>query len=136
MRAHAKIEVYDTVEKRPKRGSIFFRKKKPKAKTKSLVGGQLSACDVCGAAITLAQIKEHHLECKVKKMGGGQDYYDGPDASTFSNPEDQPLIRSDLQFLNEAPIEAQDLGADPVLGIVLMSTTPGHPMCLGSYSRR
>lgn len=130
LRAHAKIEVYDTVEKRPKRGSIFFRKKKPKAKTKSLVGGQLSACDVCGAAITLAQIKEHHLECKVKKMGGGQDYYDGPDASTFSNPEDQPLIRSDLQFLNEAPIEAQDLGADPVLGIVLKehdSWTPNVP---------
>ncbi|XP_017050511.2 rho guanine nucleotide exchange factor 18 [Drosophila ficusphila] len=130
LRAHAKIEVYDNVEKRPKRGSIFFRKKKPKAKTKSLVGGQLSACDVCGAAITLAQIKEHHLECKVKKMASGQDFYDGPDANTYSNPEDQPLIRSDLQFLNEPPIEAQDLGADPVLGIVLKehdSWTPNVP---------
>ncbi|XP_016961996.1 rho guanine nucleotide exchange factor 18 [Drosophila biarmipes] len=130
LRAHAKIEVYDNVEKRPKRGSIFFRKKKPKAKTKSLVGGQLSACDVCGAAITLAQIKEHHLECKVKKMGGGQDFYDGPDANTYSNPEDQPLIRSDLQFLNEPLIEAQDLGADPALGIVLKehdSWTPNVP---------
>ncbi|XP_017015810.2 rho guanine nucleotide exchange factor 18 [Drosophila takahashii] len=129
LRAHAKIEVYDNVEKRPKRGSIFFRKKKPKAKTKSLVGGQLSACDVCGAAITLAQIKEHHLECKVKKMAGGQDFYDGPDANTFSNPE-EPLIRSDLQFLNEPPIEAQDLGADPALGIVLKehdSWTPNIP---------
>ncbi|KAH8352364.1 hypothetical protein KR084_003584 [Drosophila pseudotakahashii] len=129
LRAHAKIEVYDNVEKRPKRGSIFFRKKKPKAKTKSLVGGQLSACDVCGAAITLSQIKEHHLECKVKKMAGGQDFYDGPDANTFSNPE-EPLIRSDLQFLNEPPIEAQDLGADPALGIVLKehdSWTPNIP---------
>ncbi|XP_052850697.1 rho guanine nucleotide exchange factor 18 [Drosophila gunungcola] len=130
LRAHAKIEVYDNVEKRPKRGSLFFRKKKPKAKTKSLVGGQLSACDVCGAAITLAQIKEHHLECKVKKMAAGQDFYDGPDASAYSNPEDQPLIRSELQFLNEPLIEAQDLGADPTLGIVLKehdSWTPNVP---------
>ncbi|XP_017152253.2 rho guanine nucleotide exchange factor 18 [Drosophila miranda] len=131
LRSHAKIEVYDNVEKRPKRGSLFFRKKKPKAKTKSLVGGQLSACDLCGANITLAQIKEHHLECKARRMAaGGQDYYDGPDATTFSNPEDQPLIRSELQFLNEPPIEAQDLGADPALGIVLKehdSWTPGVP---------
>ncbi|XP_001356253.4 rho guanine nucleotide exchange factor 18 [Drosophila pseudoobscura] len=131
LRSHAKIEVYDNVEKRPKRGSLFFRKKKPKAKTKSLVGGQLSACDLCGANITLSQIKEHHLECKSRRMAaGGQDYYDGPDATTFSNPEDQPLIRSELQFLNEPPIEAQDLGADPALGIVLKehdSWTPGVP---------
>ncbi|EDW27310.1 GL21097 [Drosophila persimilis] len=131
LRSHAKIEVYDNVEKRPKRGSLFFRKKKPKAKTKSLVGGQLSACDLCGANITLSQIKEHHLECKARRMAaGGQDYYDGPDATTFSNPEDQPLIRSELQFLNEPPIEAQDLGADPALGIVLKehdSWTPGVP---------
>ncbi|KAH8334557.1 hypothetical protein KR059_011484 [Drosophila kikkawai] len=132
LRSHAKIEVYDNVEKRPKRGSIFFRKKKPKAKAKSLVGGQLSACDVCGASITLAQIKEHHLECnRIRKMAAGQDYYDGPDAATtFSNPEDQPLIRSDLQFLNEPPIEAQHLGADPTLGIVLKehdSWTPNVP---------
>ncbi|XP_017108852.2 rho guanine nucleotide exchange factor 2 [Drosophila bipectinata] len=132
LRSHAshKIEVYDNAEKRPKRGSLFFRKKKPKTKSKSLVGGQLSACDVCGANITLAQIKEHHLECKVRKMASGQDFYDGPDAGAFSNPEDQPLIRSDLQFLNEPPIEAQDLGADPSLGIVLKehdSWTPGVP---------
>ncbi|XP_068146744.1 rho guanine nucleotide exchange factor 18 [Drosophila tropicalis] len=135
LRSHAKIEVYDNVEKRPKRGSLFFRKKKPKAKTKSLVSGQqLSPCDVCGANITLAQIKEHHLECKVRKMNtgtaGGQDYYDGPDALTLSNTEDQPLIRSELQFLNDPPIEAQDLGADPALGIVLKehdSWTPGVP---------
>ncbi|KAH8412949.1 hypothetical protein KR009_006971 [Drosophila setifemur] len=132
LRSHAshKIEVYDTSEKRPKRGSIFFRKKKPKAKSKSLVGGHLSACDVCGASVTLAQIKEHHLECKVRKMASGQDFYDVPDAGAFSNPEDQPLIRSDLQFLNEPLIEAQDLGADPALGIVLKehdSWTPGVP---------
>ncbi|XP_034669089.1 rho guanine nucleotide exchange factor 18 [Drosophila subobscura] len=131
LRSHAKIEVYDNVEKRPKRGSLFFRKKKPKAKTKSLVGGQLSACDACGANLTLAQIKEHHLDCKARRMAaGGQDYYDGPDATTFSNPEDQPLIRSELQFLNDPPIEAQDLGADPALGIVLKehdSWTPNVP---------
>ncbi|XP_030377338.1 rho guanine nucleotide exchange factor 18 [Scaptodrosophila lebanonensis] len=137
LRAHAKIEVYDNVEKRRKRGSLFFRKKKDKAKMKS-IGGQFSACDVCGAQITLAQIKEHQLECKLQSkrlmagagMGGkgqaGQDYYDGNDAHALN--DDTPLIRA--EFLNEPPIEAHDLGADPMLGIVLKehdSWTPGVP---------
>ncbi|KAH8404867.1 hypothetical protein KR222_007404, partial [Zaprionus bogoriensis] len=129
LRSHAKIEVYDHVEKRPKRGSLFFRKKKPKAKTKSLVGGvQLNAGDM-----------ESHLHNK-KPAAGQQDYCDGADVlqqlqlqQQLSNQqeEQQPLIRAaELQFLSEPPIEAQDLGADPALGIVLLepdSWTPNVP---------
>ncbi|EDW03200.1 rho guanine nucleotide exchange factor 18 [Drosophila grimshawi] len=124
LRSHAKIEVYDHVEKRPKRGSLFFRKKKPKAKTKSLVGGvQLNASEM-----------EAHLERK--KLSAGQDYCDGSEAAAalqlqMEQEDQQPLIRAaELQFLNEPPIEAQDLGADPVLGIVLLepdSWTPNVP---------
>ncbi|ALC38885.1 CG10188 [Drosophila busckii] len=117
LRSHAKIEVYDHVEKRPKRGSLFFRKKKPKAKTKSLVGG--------------VQLHDVELECnrlQNKKLASGQDYCDG---SEEHQEEQQPLIRAaELQFLNEPPIEAQDLGADPALGIVLLepdSWTPNVP---------
>lgn len=129
LRSHAKIEVYDHVEKRPKRGSLFFRKKKPKAKTKSLVGGvQLNACDM-----------DTHLESNKlhsKKLIAGQDYCDGSESlqmQLLSNQQEehQPLIRAaELQFLNEPPIEAQDLGADPALGIVLLepdSWTPNVP---------
>ncbi|XP_051858124.1 rho guanine nucleotide exchange factor 18 [Drosophila albomicans] len=133
LRSHAKIEVYDHVEKRPKRGSLFFRKKKPKAKTKSLVGGvQLNACDM-----------DAHLESSGKLHGkklsaAGQDYCDGSEALqlqlqhlSHQQEEQQPLIRAaELQFLNEPPIEAQDLGADPALGIVLLepdSWTPNVP---------
>ncbi|XP_030569831.1 rho guanine nucleotide exchange factor 18 [Drosophila novamexicana] len=124
LRSHAKIEVYDHVEKRPKRGSLFFRKKKPKAKTKSLVGGvQLIDMDA-------------HLERK--KLTSGQDYCDGSEAlqqhqqhQLLEQEDQQPLIRAaELQFLNEPPIEAQDLGADPALGIVLQepdSWTPNVP---------
>ncbi|XP_049289616.1 rho guanine nucleotide exchange factor 18 isoform X2 [Anopheles funestus] len=49
-------------EKRRKRGSLFFRKKKDKSKTK----GQSSVCDACGAVINLATYKEHAVECKAK----------------------------------------------------------------------
>ncbi|XP_058465262.1 rho guanine nucleotide exchange factor 18 isoform X3 [Malaya genurostris] len=52
----------DLPEKRRKRGSLFFRKKKDKAKTK----GQNSTCDACGAVINLATYKEHAVECKAK----------------------------------------------------------------------
>ncbi|XP_055603247.1 rho guanine nucleotide exchange factor 18 isoform X2 [Uranotaenia lowii] len=52
----------DHPEKRRKRGSLFFRKKKDKAKTK----GQNSTCDACGAVINLATYKEHAVECKAK----------------------------------------------------------------------
>lgn len=127
LRSHAKIEVYDHVEKRPKRGSLFFRKKKPKAKTKSLVGGvQLNASDM-------------DAQLHGKKMStAGQDYCDGAEVlqqlqQQLNNQqeEQQPLIRAaELQFLNEPPIEAQDLGADPALGIVLLepdSWTPNVP---------
>ncbi|XP_037959430.1 A-kinase anchor protein 13-like, partial [Teleopsis dalmanni] len=135
LRAHAKIEVYDNVEKRRKRGSLFFRKKKDKTKMKAL--GQI-VCDTCGANILLVNIKEHQLECKNKKTGiqkmsfsssnkrsisgagdkndVGQDYYDGADHSGNFN-DDAPLIRS--EFLNDPQIEVQDLGADPMLGIAL-----------------
>lgn len=127
LRSHAKIEVYDHVEKRPKRGSLFFRKKKPKAKTKSLVGGvQLSASEM-----------DAHLHGK-KLSTAGQDYCDGAEVLqqlqqhlNNQQEEQQPLIRAaELQFLNEPPIEAQDLGADPALGIVLLepdSWTPNVP---------
>ncbi|XP_055538774.1 rho guanine nucleotide exchange factor 18 isoform X3 [Wyeomyia smithii] len=58
-----KTEGYtDLPEKRRKRGSLFFRKKKDKAKTK----GQNSTCDACGAVINLATYKEHAVECKAK----------------------------------------------------------------------
>uniref|UniRef100_A0A1I8P763 DH domain-containing protein n=1 Tax=Stomoxys calcitrans TaxID=35570 RepID=A0A1I8P763_STOCA len=145
LRAHAKIEVYDNVEKRRKRGSLFFRKKKDKAKMKS-IGGQVSNCDVCGAGITLGTLKEHQLECKGKKsssslvgMGkksitgsekgdAGQDFYDGPDQNTNFHDDNAPLIRS--EFLNDAPIEAHDLKADPSLGIEQKehdSWSPGIP---------
>lgn len=52
----------DHPEKRRKRGSLFFRKKKDKNKTK----GQNSTCDACGAVINLATYKEHAVECKAK----------------------------------------------------------------------
>lgn len=132
LRAHVKIEAYDNVEKRRKRGSLFFRKKKDKNKMKS--GGQTGICDSCGINISTLNIKEHQMECKVKKSGSnsgqklllvgvkkgadkteiGQDYFDGVDQSGNIN-DDTPLIRS--EFLNDPPIEAQDLGADPILGI-------------------
>ncbi|XP_061401994.1 A-kinase anchor protein 13-like, partial [Musca vetustissima] len=144
LRAHAKIEVYDNVEKRRKRGSLFFRKKKDKAKMKS-IGGQVTNCDACGVNITLGTIKDHQMECKGKKHSAslgigkksisgnertdvGQDFYDGPEQSTNFNDDNAPLIRS--EFLNDAPIEAQDLKADPVLGIELKehdSWSPGIP---------
>ncbi|XP_058836765.1 rho guanine nucleotide exchange factor 18 isoform X2 [Topomyia yanbarensis] len=58
-----KTEGYtDLPEKRRKRGSLFFRKKKDKAKTK----GQNSTCDACGAVINLATYKDHAVECKAK----------------------------------------------------------------------
>ncbi|KAH8377323.1 hypothetical protein KR093_004896, partial [Drosophila rubida] len=133
LRSHAKIEVYDHVEKRPKRGSLFFRKKKPKAKTKSLVGGvQLNACDMDAHLDSSSKLHSKKLS------SAGQDYCDGSEALqlqlqqlSHQQEEQQPLIRAaELQFLNEPPIEAQDLGADPALGIVLLepdSWTPNVP---------
>ncbi|XP_058124282.1 rho guanine nucleotide exchange factor 18 isoform X2 [Anopheles coustani] len=128
-------------EKRRKRGSLFFRKKKDKAKTK----GQSSACDACGATINLATYKEHAVECKAKiakkyfqaqpkpssnKKGSanshnssqhddqGRDYYDGNVHNDNANyPDDVPLIRD--EFLHEAPIGPHDLGADPILGVAI-----------------
>lgn len=127
-----KIEAYDNVEKRRKRGSLFFRKKKDKNKIKS--GGHTGVCDSCGINISTLNFKEHQIECKGKKSGFssgqklllvgvkkgadkteiGQDYFDGVDQTLNLN-DDTPLIRS--EFLNDPPIEAQDLGADPILGI-------------------
>uniref|UniRef100_W8AWK2 Rho guanine nucleotide exchange factor 18 n=3 Tax=Ceratitis capitata TaxID=7213 RepID=W8AWK2_CERCA len=98
-------------------------------------GGQTSICETCGTSISILNIKEHHMECKGKKPNigtgqkillaasrkgaektePGQDYYDGGDQAGSVN-DDSPLIRS--EFLNDPPIEAQDLGADPILGIV------------------
>ncbi|XP_055379547.1 rho guanine nucleotide exchange factor 18 isoform X2 [Condylostylus longicornis] len=69
-----KNEVYaDHPEKRRKRGSLFFRKKKDKTKTK----GQSTNCDACGATINLATVKDHAAECKGKtsklsKSGSGK----------------------------------------------------------------
>uniref|UniRef100_A0A182QXC4 DH domain-containing protein n=1 Tax=Anopheles farauti TaxID=69004 RepID=A0A182QXC4_9DIPT len=128
-------------EKRRKRGSLFFRKKKDKAKTK----GQSSVCDACGAVINLATYKEHAVECKAKiakkyfqaqpkpssnkKSSAnshnssqhddqGRDYYDGNvhnDNANYS--DDVPLIRD--EFLHEAPIGPHDLGAEPILGVAI-----------------
>ena len=152
LRAHAKIEVYDNVEKRRKRGSLFFRKKKDKTKMKS-IGGQVANCDVCGVSLSLGTLKEHQLECRGSSAAGsggkkastpsigsvlnkksdktdigGQDFYDGPEQNTSYNDDNTPLIRS--EFLNDAPIEAHDLKADPCLGICLKehdSWSPGIP---------
>ncbi|XP_049543344.1 rho guanine nucleotide exchange factor 18 isoform X3 [Anopheles darlingi] len=128
-------------EKRRKRGSLFFRKKKDKAKAK----GQSSVCDACGAVINLASYKEHAVECKAKiakkyfqaqpKAGSnkksstnshnssqhddqGRDYYDGHvhnDNTNYS--DDVPLIRD--EFLHETPIGPHDLGAEPILGVAI-----------------
>ncbi|XP_053684029.1 rho guanine nucleotide exchange factor 18 [Sabethes cyaneus] len=137
-----KTESYtDLPEKRRKRGSLFFRKKKDKAKTK----GQNSTCDACGAVINLATYKEHAVECKAKiakkyfqvqpKSGSnkknstnshssshhddqGRDYYDGNIQNDNSNySDDTPLIRD--EFLHEAPIGPHDLGAEPILGVAI-----------------
>uniref|UniRef100_A0A1A9WU98 DH domain-containing protein n=1 Tax=Glossina brevipalpis TaxID=37001 RepID=A0A1A9WU98_9MUSC len=138
LRAHTKIEVYDNAEKRRKRGSLFFRKKKDKTKMKT-IGGQIISCDMCGIGININMLKDHQCECKGKKIGSGYkkgekfdsgpmlDYYDGTDQmGNYS--EDAPLIRS--EFPHEARIEAHDLGADPLLGIDLEehdSWSPGIP---------
>ncbi|KAM7351151.1 rho guanine nucleotide exchange factor 18 cysts isoform 1-T4 [Cochliomyia hominivorax] len=149
LRAHAKIEVYDNVEKRRKRGSLFFRKKKDKTKMKS-IGGQVANCDVCGVSLSLGTLKDHQMECKGSGGGGGkkgstasivgglskksdkndmgQDFYDGAEQNSNYNDDNTPLIRS--EFLNDAPIEAHDLKADPTLGICLKehdSWSPGVP---------
>ncbi|XP_065086178.1 rho guanine nucleotide exchange factor 18 isoform X3 [Ochlerotatus camptorhynchus] len=137
-----KTEGYtDHPEKRRKRGSLFFRKKKDKAKTK----GQNSTCDACGAVINLATYKEHAVECKAKiakkyfqvqpKSGSNKknstnshssshhddqarDYYDGHIQNDNSNySDDTPLIRD--EFLHEAPIGPHDLGAEPILGVAI-----------------
>ncbi|XP_052861624.1 rho guanine nucleotide exchange factor 18 [Anopheles cruzii] len=128
-------------EKRRKRGSLFFRKKKDKAKTK----GQSSVCDACGAVINLATYKEHAVECKAKiakkyfqaqpkpssnKKSStnshnssqhddqGRDYYDGNVHNDNTNYSDEvPLIRD--EFLHETPIGPHDLGAEPILGVAL-----------------
>ncbi|XP_038121715.1 rho guanine nucleotide exchange factor 18 isoform X5 [Culex quinquefasciatus] len=131
----------DHPEKRRKRGSLFFRKKKDKNKTK----GQNSTCDACGAVINLATYKEHAVECKAKiakkyfqvqpKSSSSKknstnshssshhddqarDYYDGNMQNDNSNySDDTPLIRD--EFLHEAPIGPHDLGAEPILGVAI-----------------
>ncbi|XP_063700825.1 rho guanine nucleotide exchange factor 18 isoform X4 [Culicoides brevitarsis] len=126
----------DLPEKRRKRGSLFFRKKKDKNKNK----GNATNCDSCGAIINLATYKEHAVECKAKlvksqssKFGGSKkntstshhpqhddsrDTYDGHMPNEHSNyTEDAPLLRE--EFLNEAPVGVHELGAEPVLGISL-----------------
>ncbi|XP_059614872.1 rho guanine nucleotide exchange factor 18 isoform X2 [Phlebotomus argentipes] len=135
-----KNEVYaDHPEKRRKRGSLFFRKKKDKAKAK----GQSTNCDVCGAVINLSSYKEHAIECKAKlaksqhagKSGSGKksssnshgtshqdnhsrDYYEPHSHGDHINYSDEtPLIRD--EFLNDPPIGPHDLGADPILGMTI-----------------
>ncbi|XP_055700936.1 rho guanine nucleotide exchange factor 18 isoform X4 [Phlebotomus papatasi] len=135
-----KNEVYaDHPEKRRKRGSLFFRKKKDKAKAK----GQSTNCDVCGAVINLSSYKEHAIECKAKiaksqhggKSGSGKksssnshgtshqdnhsrDYYELHGQGDHINySDDTPLIRD--EFLYDPPIGPHDLGADPILGMAI-----------------
>ncbi|XP_038121718.1 rho guanine nucleotide exchange factor 18 isoform X7 [Culex quinquefasciatus] len=107
----------DHPEKRRKRGSLFFRKKKDKNKTK----GQNSTCDACGAVINLATYKEHAVECKAKIA---KKYFQvqpksssSKKNSTNSYSDDTPLIRD--EFLHEAPIGPHDLGAEPILGVAI-----------------
>ncbi|XP_067622138.1 rho guanine nucleotide exchange factor 18 [Eurosta solidaginis] len=129
LRAHAKIESYDNVEKRSKRGSLFFRKKKDKNKNKP--SNQIGMCESCGNSVSIVNIKDHQIECIGKKSGVGsgqkillvgirkgtdkaEDCYNA--AEQVGNLNDYtPLIRS--EFLNEPQIEAHDLGAEPILGI-------------------
>ncbi|XP_055686266.1 rho guanine nucleotide exchange factor 18 isoform X2 [Lutzomyia longipalpis] len=134
-------EVYaDHPEKRRKRGSLFFRKKKDKAKAK----GQSTNCDVCGAVINLSSYKEHAIECKAKlaksqhsgKSGSGKksssnshgtshqdihtrDYYDlhHSQGDHINYSDETPLIRD--EFLYDPPIGPHDLGADPMLGMTI-----------------
>ncbi|XP_037044023.1 rho guanine nucleotide exchange factor 28 isoform X4 [Bradysia coprophila] len=108
-----KNEVYaDHPEKRRKRGSLFFRKKKDKSKTK----GQSTNCDACGAVINLATYKEHAIECKAKIAKSQQSTKSsGKKNSTSSYSDDTPLIRN--EFLNEPHITAQSLSDDPILGM-------------------
>ncbi|GAB0089904.1 rho guanine nucleotide exchange factor 18 [Sergentomyia squamirostris] len=141
-------EVYaDHPEKRRKRGSLFFRKKKDKSKTK----GQSTNCDVCGAAINLSSYKEHAIECKAKlakshhsgKSGSGKktssnshgtsfadnhsrDYYEPHTHGDHINyADDTPLIRD--EFLNDPPIGPHDLGADPILGVAMEEPDTWRP---------
>lgn len=137
LRAHAhKIEVYDNVEKRRKRGSLFFRKKKDKiakamkAATAQATGGNSSNnaaavnCDYCGNlmsnhAADCKNLKKSVLASKRGSSDVGHEFYDSPldHMNSVAHADDLPLIRS--EFLNDPPIEAQDLGADPQLGIAL-----------------
>uniref|UniRef100_A0A182PA10 DH domain-containing protein n=1 Tax=Anopheles epiroticus TaxID=199890 RepID=A0A182PA10_9DIPT len=104
-------------EKRRKRGSLFFRKKKDKSKTK----GQSSVCDACGAVINLASYKEHAVECKAKIAKKYFQAQPKPSSnkksSANSYSDDVPLIRD--EFLHEAPIGPHDLGAEPILGVAI-----------------
>lgn len=165
LRTHRKIEVYDHVEKRRKRGSLFFRKKKDKGSAKlkgshlasangsTMVHHSLIVCDVCGNTMGVSLLREHQIDCKGRSgrllsglkrnnnnhdkyenivggtggVGTGHDYYDGVDEQPYN--DDQPLICA-VEFLHDAPIEAGDLGAEPILGIELKehdSWSPGVP---------
>ncbi|EAA04687.4 AGAP007712-PA [Anopheles gambiae str. PEST] len=100
-------------EKRRKRGSLFFRKKKDKSKTK----GQSSVCDACGAVINLATYKEHAVECKAKIAKENVNSNLCIRYLHCSYSDDVPLIRD--EFLHEAPIGPHDLGAEPILGVAI-----------------
>uniref|UniRef100_A0A182XZB4 Uncharacterized protein n=1 Tax=Anopheles stephensi TaxID=30069 RepID=A0A182XZB4_ANOST len=77
-------------EKRRKRGSLFFRKKKDKSKTK----GQSSK----------------YFQAQPKPSSNKK-------SSANSYADDVPLIRD--EFLHEAPIGPHDLGAEPILGVAI-----------------
>ncbi|XP_055319921.1 rho guanine nucleotide exchange factor 18 isoform X4 [Sitodiplosis mosellana] len=133
-------EVYaDHPQKPTKRPSLFFRKKKS---SKSKSKGQSTNCDGCGAVINLATYKDHASECKAKLTKSqqnskssskktsnsshhnsqiddqGRDYYDGHshnnDHANYS--DESPLIPN--EFLHEPHITAQDLGGEPILGLM------------------
>uniref|UniRef100_A0A336K2W3 CSON008438 protein n=1 Tax=Culicoides sonorensis TaxID=179676 RepID=A0A336K2W3_CULSO len=106
--------VTDLPEKRRKRGSLFFRKKKDKNKNK----GNATNCDSCGAIINLATYKEHAIECKAKLVKSQSSKFGvGKKNATNSYSDDTPLMRE--EFLNEAPVGVHELGAEPVLGVAL-----------------
>lgn len=140
-----KIESYaDHPEKRRKRGSIFFRKKKDKTKSKT----QTTNCESCGVAVTLSGYKDHLVDCKGKlknpqKSSSNKknstnshstthqdeqtrDCYEilhGPNNNNTNDhhhinySDEAPLIRD--EFLSEPPIGPHDLGAEPILGVAI-----------------
>lgn len=136
-----KSEAYADLPQKPtKRPSLFFRKKKDKSKSKGQ--SAMFTCDGCGSTIPLSTSKDHMAECRAmltknqpnsksfrKMISGsishtqhydeGRDFYDGhAHNNEYAQYSDEaPLISNEL--LCEPHITAQDLGGEPILGLML-----------------